>query len=71
MATREITQRELALLAVKYQGDNVEDIPQEWSCSGWYLEVDADGFLTGEIVEADDIAYTIWQDEKFGAVYRD
>jgi len=68
---REITQRELALLAVTYQGDSVEDIPQEWCCDGWYLEVDADGFLTGNIVEADDVAYTIWQDEKYGAVCRD
>jgi len=68
---REITQRELALVAVKYQGNSVEDIPQEWCCSGWYLEVDADGMLTGEIVEADNVAYTIWQDEQYGAVYRD
>jgi len=69
--TTQITQVELALVAVKYQGNSVEDIPQEWCCDGWYLEVDADGFLTGNIVEADDVAYTIWQDEKYGAVCRD
>lgn len=66
----DVTEEDLQDYALRNQGIRATGLitQGQFSCGGWYLEVDGNGYLTGSIVEADRRGYKFWGDELLGCV---